>query len=190
MGGVPIRVNVWDLTRANSIMRKTNTAVYHTSVVIDNKIEVYFGFKRNGVTGIDFADKVDILPNSMKGTLYQTIYMGESKHNFKKCKKVVEKFLDSDDWLSDTYNMLYHNCHIFAQVLCDELMGKGNTYNFPNYVYQSQKIGQKLYSSFFSMFVNQKNPPFFLGNPNSVKNRATFLDLNRVSGLNKEIEVY
>ena len=41
MSKAVIRVNVYDLTRANKLFRKSKVGIYHTSVVVNDEFEVY-----------------------------------------------------------------------------------------------------------------------------------------------------
>ena len=160
---VDVRVNVFDLTSMNKITRNTNLAVYHTSVVLGEKLELYFGFKANGVTGIDTADEIDQLPKSMKGKFYKTYHVGTTKRSFDYCKVVIARFKKDPQWLSDRYNIVYNNCHNFAWALCEALLGSGNLHRFPKYVFDCDKLSAPLYEGFIRHFINEKNPPYFLG---------------------------
>ena len=163
MSGVKVRVNVFDLSRTNSVTRNTKLAVYHTSVVIDEQIEVYFGFKAPGQCGIDTAETLDVLPPPMKGRFYETCNVGAAKRSFNYCQLVIERFKKDPRWSSDRYNIVYNNCHNFAWALCEALLGSGNLHQFPRYVFDCDQLTAKLYENFVCHFVNEKKPPYFLG---------------------------
>lgn len=163
MSGVKLRVNVFDLTPTNAITRNTKLAVYHTSVVINERFEVYFGYKARGMCGIDTAETIDVLPPSMKGKFYQTYHVGTTKRSFDYCKLVIQRLKKDPQWSSDRYNIVYNNCHNFAWTLCEMLLGSGNLHKFPKYVFDCDQLSAKLYEGLVCHFINENHPPYFLG---------------------------
>lgn len=158
-----IRVNVYDLSKINSLSRESLPGIYHTSVVINEEIEIYYGFLKYGSTGIDYARTINSLPSSMKGRFFKTFPMGTTKKSFKFCKQIIEKFKADPAWLSDRYNFIYNNCHRFSFTICEALLGKGNLFNFPMFVFDCEKLGHVLYRGVISRFIDQENPPCCLG---------------------------
>ena len=163
MSGVQSRVNVFDLTPTNAITRNTKLAVYHTSVVIDERIEIYFGYKAPGLTGIDTVQKIDTLPQSMKGKFYQTYHVGTTKRSLNYCRLVIDRLKKNPQWLSERYNIVYNNCHNFAWTLCEALLGSGNLHRFPKFVFDCDQLSAKVYEKLVRHFINEADPPYFLG---------------------------
>ena len=167
MTGAEIRVNVYDLTKVNGFLRaitskKTQLGVYHTSVVVGNEFEIYYGFYRNGVTGVDYASKIDKLPSSMKGTLYSSYILGNSQYSVEEIRKIARKISLRDEWLSDRYNVLQHNCHSFSLAFCEEILQPYQLRLFPGFVFNGESVGNVLYDNFLSIFVDKEHPPYFL----------------------------
>ena len=162
-----IRVNVYDLTKANGFLRalsskQTNFGVYHSSVVVGEDFEIYYGFYRRGVTGVDYANFIDTLPLSMSGTLYSSYDLGYSHFTLEEIRSIARKMSLREEWLSDRYNILQHNCHTFSLAFCKEILLKAQLINFPAYVFKCEDIGNKLYDHIGSLFIDEENPPFFL----------------------------
>ena len=157
-----IRVNVYDLTRANKLFRKSKVGIYHTSVVVNDEFEVYYGFYRHGCTGVDYATTIDELPPSMSGQLYSTYILGKSKYTVEQCQKLARKLSLREEWLSNRYNVLSHNCHAFALEYCKLIVDPHKLRNFPAFVFKGEDVGNILYHNFLSIFVDEENPPYFL----------------------------
>lgn len=151
------------MARVNSITRGTQLAVYHTSVRVGSLFEIYYGFSDYGKTGVDYAPKINRLPSCMKGKLYDTILMGSTKKTEEEIKSIQRRFEKNPAWLSDRYNVFYHNCHQFSYWFCYSLLGDNAMKNFPSYVFQCEHLGAKLYQGFFKIFINNSDPPTFLG---------------------------
>ena len=157
-----IRVNVFDLTRANKIFRKSQVGVYHTSVVVGDDFEVYYGYYRKGCTGVDYATHIDELPSSMSGELYSTYILGKSRYTLEECQKIARKLSLREEWLSNRYNVLNHNCHAFALEFCKAVVDPHQLRNFPAFVFKGENVGSALYNNFLSLFVDENDPPYFL----------------------------
>jgi hypothetical protein len=163
--GVPVRVNCYDLLKANNLTRRTKICVYHTTVVIDERFEVYYGFRQFGLTGIDYAVTIDEIAPSMTGTFYTTFPLGRTKRSLAYCKSVIKDFCADARWLSERYNAIYNNCHTFAYLLCEACLGEGNLHEFPMFVFQSDEVSEKVYKGILRHFIDVDNPPYFLGRP-------------------------
>ncbi|OHT13168.1 hypothetical protein TRFO_16841 [Tritrichomonas foetus] len=163
MVSTSIRVNVYDLSKTNSVARGTRPCIYHTSVVVGEEFEIYYGFYRYGVTGIDYAEKIDHLPSSMKGRLYKSYHLGNCRKSIQFCRQIIERFKANPAWLSDRYNFIYNNCHKFSFTLCESLLGRGNTFKYPTFVFDCEKIGHALYRGVISRFIDEDHPPACLG---------------------------
>ena len=162
-----IRVNVYDLTKANGIFRafsskQTKFGVYHSSVVVGDDFEIYYGFYRRGVTGVDYATHIDEIPASMSGTLYSTYNLGYSKYTLEEIRAIARKLSLRDEWLSDRYNILQHNCHSFSLAFCQMILNTEQLSRFPAFIFKCEAVGNKLYDNFISLFVDEENPPYFL----------------------------
>ena len=157
-----IYINIYDLSNINKIVRKTNLGIYHTSVVIDNEFEIYYGYYSHGCTGIDYAQEINKLPSSMEGIFFKKIYLGKSNLTIEEIKKKAKQFSYRANWLSNRYHVLCHNCHTFSYKFCQEILESKKLLNFPMFVFESQKIGFSLYKYFVSPFIDEKDPPYFL----------------------------
>ena len=157
-----IRVNVYDLSRINSIFRKSKFGIYHTSVVVGEVFEIYYGFYKFGCSGVDYASKIDNLPSIMKGSLYSTYFLGKSRYTIDEIKRIARQFSLREEWLSNRYNILNHNCHSFSFAFCREILDPQCLRSFPAFVFKSEKFGNVLYENFLKLFVDEKNPPYFL----------------------------
>ena len=155
-----IRVNVFNLTPLNKVLSFAKIGVYHTSVVIGNKYEYYYGFAREGITGIDEPEVLHCLPSSMAGTFHSHYIMGECQLSIKECKDIVRQFKRSPIWMSEEYQVLYHNCNHFSYELCEVLLGVNNMSNYPSWVTRGEIIGRIIYSVSLSHFLGfVKNIP-------------------------------
>ena len=143
-----IRINVFDLTELNSVFRCCKIGVYHTSIVIDNKDEYYFGFAQYGYTGIDSPEKIDHIPSSMIGTLYTQVELGKSLFNYQDCCNIIQQFFESEEWLSDAYNMLFHNCNDFTLAVSKALFEPDVIKKlYPFWVQRGISIGKWFFST-------------------------------------------
>lgn len=151
-----IRVNVFDLIPVNRLLRFAKLGIYHTSVVIGDRSEYYHGYKFAGQTGIDSPEVVDKLPSSMSGDFYATYEIGESKYSYEECLQIVQEFKESDRYLSEYYNFLFHNCNQFTYELCQALVGEQSMKSYPMWVFRSEKLFRFAYrisvSAIFSAF--------------------------------------
>lgn len=162
MEGARIRVNVYDLTKVNSLFRKSKLGVYHTSVVVGDAFEVYYGFYKTGCTGVDYANHINMLPSSMSGTFYSSYDLGTSEYTIEECKRIARQMSLREEWLSNRYNILNHNCHAFALEYCKAILCPHKLLNFPAYVFKGESVGSALYDNFLSIFIDENNPPYFL----------------------------
>ncbi|KAH0791496.1 deSI-like protein [Histomonas meleagridis] len=152
-------VNVYDLTKLNKLFRFAKLGVYHTAVVIDNLYEYYFGFKAYSYTGIDIPEIVGSLPSSMTGEFYTKVEMGESKYTAEECEEIINIFTSSSRWLSDHYNILYHNCNDFSYELCSVLLEKEQIKKFPFWVKRGMYLGRFIFSTSISYILGLSSHP-------------------------------
>jgi hypothetical protein len=154
---VKIRVNAYDLTPLNRVLRCIHFGIYHTSVVIDERREYYYGFYRFGLTGIDTALEVNHLPPVMNGILYASFEMGDSYYTYEQCEQIVQRFRAADRWLSDHYNIIWHNCNTFSYELCADLLGAGNLGAFPLWVGRFEAVAKFIVSVSMSHVIYMNN---------------------------------
>ncbi|EAX89427.1 hypothetical protein TVAG_211780 [Trichomonas vaginalis G3] len=148
-----IKINVFNLTPLNKVFACCKIGVFHTSLVIDNKIEYYYGFSMYGCTGIDSPEKVNHLPSVMNGSFNSSYEIGETSLTRMECREICRQLKQSPEWLSDFYNILYHNCNHFTLELCKLLVGENNMQNYPYWVVRGERIGRFLYSISLSHFL-------------------------------------
>jgi hypothetical protein len=141
-----IRVNVYDLTSLNRILRCIRVGVYHTSVVINEEHEFYYGFADFGRTGVDSPERLNRLPAVMNGTFYTTVEMGSSSLPARECEQIARTMARSEPWLSDHYNVIYYNCNRFSLELCKALLGVNNVGSFPAWVTRFEYIAKYVFS--------------------------------------------
>ncbi|OHT04616.1 hypothetical protein TRFO_27821 [Tritrichomonas foetus] len=144
---VKIRLNIFDLTPLNQMLRFCHVGVYHSSIVIGDSSEYYFGFAAINYTGIDSPERIDHLPSSMTGKYYTTVELGSSPYSLQECRMIVTRFRTSRRWLSDHYNFLFHNCNTFTYELASALLGNEIVPNYPKWLSRGEKIGQFLYQT-------------------------------------------
>ena len=156
-----IRINVFDLTPLNKILRCAKIGVYHTSICINEEEEYYFGFKEVGFSGIDSPQTINQLPSSMTGDFFCSIEMGNSYYSFSECQQIVRTFFDSPRWLSEHYNMLYHNCNTFTYELVSALMPQEKVNKFyPFWVRRFERIGKLFFSTSMIYIIGLKKGGF------------------------------
>ena len=143
--GAKIKLNIFDLIGMNKLFRCCHIGIYHSSVVIDEKAEYYFGFAAYHYTGIDSPERINNLPSSMDGKFYMSIDMGTSPYSFNQCKEIVANLKGIDRWLSDSYNFLFHNCNTFTYELCDQLLNHQNMDKYPKWLFRGERFGQFIY---------------------------------------------
>ena len=159
-----IYINIYDLSKTNKLLRNTKFTIYHTSVRIGNSFEIYYGFSEYGKTGIDYSFKLDTLPSCMSGTLYSTILMGSTSKSCHEIKAIAKRFEQNPAWLSDRYNVIYHNCHQFSYWFCSAILGSKNLQNYPSFVLEMEKLGSPIYDNLIQPVISKmKTPPFFFG---------------------------
>lgn len=157
-----IKINVFNLTPLNKLFSCCKVGVYHTSLVIDERFEYYYGFSDWGYTGIDTPEKVNCLPSVMSGSFHSSYELGESSLSLHDCREIARSFKKSKLWLSDHYNFLYHNCNTFTLELAKILMGTDYVNNYPYWVTRGENIAKILYSiSLSHFFVFLKKIPGF-----------------------------
>lgn len=156
-----VRINIFDLTSLNSIFRCCKVGVYHTSIVIDNRNEYYYGFAAAGYTGIDSPDEIDRIPASMTGTLYKQVELGTSQLEYSECQTKIQQLIESPLWLSESYNMLYHNCNDFTLEVSQILFGEEHVQkHYPFWVQRGITIGKWIFSTSLSYVVHANNFQF------------------------------
>ena len=160
---VNISINVFDLTKLNNCLRYVGLGIYHTSVVINDSVEYYFGYSPALTRGISRTREIGVLPKVMNGYFYKTIEMGKSKYDIEKVNSIVSSFEDSDCWCSNRYNFLFHNCNTFTFELCKELLDDDDMKNYPFFVKNAEYVGVFLYKTSFSYLAGmcKGSIPFF-----------------------------
>jgi len=158
---VKVRVNVYDLSHVNRVFRFSKLGVYHTSVVIGEEFEIYYGYLSYSICGIDYAEEIDKLPSSMSGNLYSTYNMGNSELSLDEIRKKCKQFSKRAEWLSNRYNVLCHNCNTFSYSLCSEILIKRNMEHFPEFVFRSQRVIKPVFE-ILSPIIDENKTPFYL----------------------------
>ena len=163
-----IKVNVFNLTPLNSVFSCCKVGVYHSSVVIGEKYEFYYGFAAWGYPGIDSPEHVNQLPSSMTGTFHSSYVIGESQMELEDCRAIAVQMKHSDAWLSDRYNLIMHNCNDFSKALSTVLCGEEAVkQNYPFWVSRGERIGKLIYSISVSHFLCYIKGIPSLTNPNA-----------------------
>lgn len=143
--GTKIKLNIFDLIKVNKAFRCCHLGIYHSSVVIDEKSEYYFGFAAYHFTGIDSPERINHLPSVMDGEFYMSVDMGISPYSYNQCQDIVKTFKGEDRWLSDSYNFLFHNCNTFTYELCDRLLNHQFMDRYPKWLTRGENIGKFIY---------------------------------------------
>lgn len=158
-----IKINVFNLTPLNKVFACCKVGVYHTSIVINEELEYYYGFAMKGFTGIDSPEKINELPSVMQGSYNSSYLLGETSLSVKECKQMCEQLKTADEWLSDYYHVLFHNCNNFTLEFSKILLGENNVSNYPYWVCRGENIGRfvfKISTSHFLGFI--RNIPGFM----------------------------
>lgn len=148
-----ICVNVFNLTKLNSILSFAKIGVYHTSVLIDDMYEYYYGFADFGYTGIDSPEVVNELPSVMRGTFHSRHEMGMSVFTRRECRYLIGILRKSKYWLSDNYNILFHNCNKFSLFVCKLLLGERNLLGYPYWVERGAAVARFMYKISASQYI-------------------------------------
>lgn len=156
------------------MMRWSGVGIYHTSLVIDDRLESYYGFAQYGVTGIDTPERIDHLPSSM-GTskYYKTIELGESPRDYESCHEIYMQFRQNEEWLSDHYNFVLHNCNDYTTTLAKALLCVDQIPQYPKWVRRIEKMARFIYGVSLDHLLGfmKKFPP--LGQPYSQPKRVS-----------------
>lgn len=147
---VKIKVNVYDLTASNRAFRWLKLGVYHSSVVLDDKEEYFYGYFGEKTTGVHLSECLNMIPDYMEGEFYTSYDICDISLSFDECKNIIQSFMNSTEWMSEYYNFMYHNCNDFSHTLCETLVGIENMKNYPYWVLRTQKIAHFVYSISFS----------------------------------------
>ena len=113
-----IKVNVFNLTPLNKVFACCKIGVYHTSVVINEEYEYYYGYALWGFPGVDSPEEINHLPSTMDGTFHYSYEIGTSSMSPEECKDIATQLKLSPEWISDRYHILNHNCSDFSRELC------------------------------------------------------------------------
>ena len=149
-----VRVNVFDLTGLNVVLRCARIGVYHSSIVINDSAEYYYGYAMPGCTGIDSPEIIDELPSIMNGRRYATVDMGESNLDPLECQRIVNNFKLSERYMSEHYNLLFHNCNTFTYEMRLALLGKKQTNKkYPHWIRRGQGIAAFVFSISLAQFL-------------------------------------
>ncbi|EAY12661.1 hypothetical protein TVAG_074890 [Trichomonas vaginalis G3] len=148
-----IKVNVFNLTPLNKVFACFKVGVYHTSIVIGEEYEYYYGFCQRGITGIDGPEVINQLPSVMQGSFNSSHEIGETSLSVEECREICHQLKASDKWLSDYYHVLYHNCNSFTLEFCKILVGENNVQNYPYWVTRSESIGRFVFNISLSHFL-------------------------------------
>jgi hypothetical protein len=141
-----VRVNIYDLSSINTLFRCLGLGVYHTGVVVADTREYYFGCADFPESGIGSSRHPGKPPHPMEGTFYQTVDLGTTPLSPEECHALMRSMRTTPQWLGDSYNIVYHNCHAFSLDFCVTLLGKDNIRNFPFWVRRFEKLVQFAFS--------------------------------------------
>ena len=103
-----IKINLFNLTGLNKYLSYFKLGAFHTSLVIDDFIEFYFGFMEWGEPGVCWTNKIGVLPEEMQHTAYfeKSYELGETELTREECINIAMIFRRSEEWKSDAISQL------------------------------------------------------------------------------------
>ena len=124
------------LTSFNKNFRWLNIGAFHTSIVLNDSIEIFYGFTNDHLTGI-ITKNQNLIEND---SLYKIYSFGKIEKNFNDCMKILKKFQNSQKWLGENYLTLFNNCNSFTYKFLKKICNKKEFENFPFWIFRGEKI--------------------------------------------------
>lgn len=146
-----IFLNVFDMNSLNTAIRAIGLGFYHTSIMIGNNVEVYYSFFGYGEKGVEEAELLFHPPKGTMFTLYKTISLGNTSLSIDECNDLLTEFKQKEEWQSDYYNCIYHNCNDFTFELAKAFLGEDVKY--PMWVMRLPKIAKFIFSISFDHLI-------------------------------------
>ncbi|KAF3786082.1 DeSI-like protein [Nymphaea thermarum] len=129
-GGVPVFLNVYDLTPINGYAYWFGLGIYHSGVQVHG-VEYAFGAHDAPTTGIFEGE-----PKKCAGfTFRKSILIGRTDLGPKEVRGLMEKL--ADNYTGNTYNLITKNCNHFCNDACLKLTGRP----IPRWVNRLARIG-------------------------------------------------
>ncbi|KAH7675357.1 PPPDE peptidase domain-containing protein [Dioscorea alata] len=129
-GGVPVYLNVYDLTSMNDYIRWAGIGVFHCGVEVYG-VEYAFGVHSYPTSGI-----FEVEPRRCPGFRFRkAIFMGMTSLNPNQVSEFMER--QSLNYTGDTYHLITKNCNHFCKDICYKLTGN----SIPKWVNRLARIG-------------------------------------------------
>ena len=150
-------LKVYDLSPLNKSFRWIGIGAFHTSLIIDNKIEVYYGYSDEYQCGIYQADSVGGIPDFLgEMSLYGSYELGPITKSLPDCRKVLNHFMASLKWNCLSYSTFFHNCNSFTYEFCKAICNSQEFLRYPTWILR----GEQLFRFIFKISLSQYLIPF------------------------------
>eukprot|EP00796_Vickermania_ingenoplastis_P007387 gene7387-5201_t len=109
-----VRLNVYDLSRKNKMLKKVGFGIYHVGVVV-------FGIEWSFGEAVDARDGTGLFycPPGCAGYVSCSVEVGDTTLSPTQVDTILHRL--ENEWQSRDYHILHRNCNHFAQRLCDLL---------------------------------------------------------------------
>ncbi|CAK9272648.1 unnamed protein product [Sphagnum jensenii] len=128
--GVPVHLNVYDLTPMNGYVYWVGLGIYHSGIEAHGA-EYAFGAHDYATSGV-----FEVEPKHCPGfTFRRTVLLGTTDLNALEFRSFIEQC--ADDYHGDTYHLIAKNCNHFSDDVCRRLIGR----SIPGWVNRLARIG-------------------------------------------------
>ncbi len=128
--GVPVHLNVYDLTPMNHYVYWVGLGIYHSGIEAHGA-EYAFGAHDYATSGV-----FEVEPKHCPGfTFRRTVLLGTTDLNALEFRSFIEQC--ADEYHGDTYHLIAKNCNHFSDDVCRQLIGR----SIPGWVNRLARIG-------------------------------------------------
>ncbi len=128
--GVPVHLNVYDLTPMNGYVYWVGLGIYHSGIEAHGA-EYAFGAHDYATSGV-----FEVEPKHCPGfTFRRTVLLGTTDLNALEFRSFIEQC--ADEYHGDTYHLIAKNCNHFSDDVCRRLIGR----SIPGWVNRLARIG-------------------------------------------------
>ncbi|KAH9597110.1 PPPDE putative peptidase domain [Trypanosoma melophagium] len=152
---VPVRLNVYSLLEQNRTLGKLGLGVYHCGVVV-------YGFEWGYGETIDPTNAsglFHVCPGEAAGTLHRTLFLGVTTLSPQQVDTILHRL--ENEWRSEEYHILNHNCNHFAQRFCD-LLSTTQKLKIPQWCNRAARVCSRIVPKRLASYVHRlidEEPP-------------------------------
>ena len=131
-----VYLNIYHITKLNSLLELLGVGFYHTSVLIHNH-EFSFGghdFPLSGVVSVEAGNNAGL-------TLKEQVPVGITYYNEYEIEEIINKF--GEFWHGIDYDPFGKNCNSFTAKLIEQITNN-EEYYYPSYINRFTKMGSLL----------------------------------------------